>query len=214
MAYREAEKLGETLAMSNLAYKFMNEGFIAEAEELTKKATAMENYHPNIGGAISKIKNSQKEVEEKEEKILESLVTSKRFLIDYAYACTKKSVQSIPQVWQGPKCKFQITIQNGIFEATGFYEYKKKKSWWPSESSSSSPDDTTVRENMKYLGNINGNGVIYQYWTWQGIEPFVTSTNPKPNGFMIISDDIKQIQIYEIGSRSEDDIVELTLIGN
>lgn len=44
-AYRELAKMGETLAMSNLGYKYFNAGFLPEAQAECDKAFALKNYH-------------------------------------------------------------------------------------------------------------------------------------------------------------------------
>src|SRR5262249_54775087 len=55
-AYRKAEEAGETLAMSNLAQKFISSGFLCEANEVCKRAMSIEGFHQNVSHAVSRIK--------------------------------------------------------------------------------------------------------------------------------------------------------------
>lgn len=66
-AYRMAEERAETLAMSNLAQKFINAGFLKEAEEICDRAMKVKDYDKNVPSAISRIKGLP-EVEEKKAK--------------------------------------------------------------------------------------------------------------------------------------------------
>ena len=53
-AYRKAEELGETLAMSNLAQKFISSGFLREADEICNRAMKIKDFHQNVGHACLK----------------------------------------------------------------------------------------------------------------------------------------------------------------
>ena len=55
-AYRKAESLGNTLAMSNLSQKLINAGFLDEAAEICDRALEIKDYHKNIGSTIARIK--------------------------------------------------------------------------------------------------------------------------------------------------------------
>ena len=59
-AYRRADSLGDTVAISNLANKLINQGFLEEADQLCAKATKIENYDHRIGYAISRLRKSGK----------------------------------------------------------------------------------------------------------------------------------------------------------
>jgi len=54
-AFREAEKLGYTLAMGNIANKYIDTGFLNEAKEICNRALTMDNLSPMVNSALSKI---------------------------------------------------------------------------------------------------------------------------------------------------------------
>jgi len=66
-AYRKAEEAGETLAMSNLALKYLLVGFVKEAEEECNKALVLKDYHKNIGHTLAKLKDLPDEENKKQE---------------------------------------------------------------------------------------------------------------------------------------------------
>ena len=80
-SYRKAEKLGETLASANLAYRLMNAGFTEEAATILNSATEKENVHPNVNSALSDLpKRIEKEDETEKGKIKFALDLRKFFL--------------------------------------------------------------------------------------------------------------------------------------
>lgn len=70
-AYDGAKALDETLAMSNLATKFLSVGFAKNAQELCDNALEVEGYHKNVSHVLAKIKDLPDQEEKKLEKILE-----------------------------------------------------------------------------------------------------------------------------------------------
>jgi tetratricopeptide (TPR) repeat protein len=65
-AYRAASERGETLAMSNLAYKYLNAGFVVEAQAICDNALAIPGYDKNVTDAASRIRELPDEEESKE----------------------------------------------------------------------------------------------------------------------------------------------------
>ena len=81
-SYKKAEKLGNTLASANLAYRLMNTGFTEEAKSILDIATTKEDAHPNVNSALSDIpKRSEKEDEVEKGKIKLALNLRKFFLV-------------------------------------------------------------------------------------------------------------------------------------
>ncbi len=68
-AYSEAEKMGETLAMSNLGTKLVDIGMIDEAMSKCEKSLKLENYHKNVTDLISRIKSIPEEEEKRTEEL-------------------------------------------------------------------------------------------------------------------------------------------------
>src|SRR3546814_18822125 len=47
-SYKESKKLGNTLAMSNLAYRFLHAGFLDEAKSVCEEAAKVPDHHQNV----------------------------------------------------------------------------------------------------------------------------------------------------------------------
>jgi tetratricopeptide (TPR) repeat protein len=208
-AYRNSEKFGETLAMSNLAFKLIKEGFLKEANDLIKTATSKEDCSPNIGDNITLIKTTQDHETEEKEKIFKSIKTVRQFFIDYANACLKDDVKSLPENWKSPKCQLNIKIHYNFLEITGSYD--KKLSPYELallDVAKKKPN----KENIKYNGRINGYGVMFQFWVWEGDEPLKPDAKPKNTGLLIIDDNKERIRIMESGTRKDEDILEISQV--
>lgn len=205
-AYRNAEEFGETIAMSNLVFKLTKAGFLKEANELIKTATSNENCDPNIGKNITEVKTKQDHEVEEKEKFITSLKTVRQIFIDYANACLKDDIKSLPEKWKSPKCQLDIKIDGNYLEINGSYDKKVS----PSELAlldlaKKKPN----KENIKYKGRINGYGVMFQFWIWEGEEPLKSDAKPKNTGLLIIDDNKDRIRIMESGTRKDEDILEI-----
>lgn len=121
-AYRMAEELGETLAMSNLAQKLIKAGFLGEAQEICKRAVKVEDYHKNVGDAISRIKDTPEEEDKKEKEFAEKAVPLSEFYRNYGHAAVQKDISNHTGRWRGPDCVLETTIKEGIFSAEGHYK--------------------------------------------------------------------------------------------
>lgn len=99
--YRKAMEQKNTLAMSNLAYKYMNEGFSEEAASILEKAKSLDNIHPNVGSAIADLQKVKEQEEELWKKILSNGVQQQGFFRKYAdrYFTKAKSSDSFEGAW-------------------------------------------------------------------------------------------------------------------
>lgn len=123
-AYRKAEELGETLAMSNLAYKFIKLGFLHEASEICKKAVRLENCDKRVNQAITRLKELPDEESKKQEDVTRNALALSEFFIEFGRALTQPQYPNHEGLWRGPDCEFQISISNEKFVAVGEYERK------------------------------------------------------------------------------------------
>jgi tetratricopeptide (TPR) repeat protein len=123
-AYRAAEEKGETLSMSNLAYKLMRAGFLKEAQEIFDRARQIEGYHKNVDTGLAQLK----ETPDGEEKILnETLDKSHQKLSFYRAlgdAIAKPKCASLDGQWRGKEATLTCTVAADTFKANGTYEVK------------------------------------------------------------------------------------------
>jgi tetratricopeptide (TPR) repeat protein len=122
LAYRKAEQMGETLAMANLGYLYMNAGFTEEAREQLDKALATDDPHKNVSLAYAALKDIPDAEEEKKKEVLQRAAPKTEFYRRCGRAIVEPEIRQIRPTWRGPKCDFQVTLRDGRFHATGKYE--------------------------------------------------------------------------------------------
>jgi hypothetical protein len=71
-SYKHAVKLGNTLSISNIASKYLKEGFYEEAKHILNEGLSKENIHENVYRDLSNLENKRHEEEKTKEKLLNS----------------------------------------------------------------------------------------------------------------------------------------------
>ena len=104
-SYRRSAEENETLAMSNLAYCYLDAGFVNNAKELIDKANRLFaegiEVNPRVGLALQKIEDLQKEENKTESKLLEEAKRERKFWLKYSEAkLSEKTISN--KDWQGP----------------------------------------------------------------------------------------------------------------
>ncbi len=121
-AYKRAAIGGETLAMSNLAYRFMNAGFFAEAEAEIARAMNDGIPHRNVGEAIAHLADLP-DSETKSVKEIEAVAVAKvAFYRDLSQAILQPTIKIIQGGWIGPKGPISIVLSGTEFGAVWEFE--------------------------------------------------------------------------------------------
>jgi tetratricopeptide (TPR) repeat protein len=120
-AYRKAEAMGETLAMSNLGYKFINEGFRDEAKASFDKGFAIPDHHPNIEKGLSYLTTLSDDEAAKQKAALEKVAPKVDFYRKLALAIASPQLASLPTSMESPEGKLSITVVGNDFLAVGVY---------------------------------------------------------------------------------------------
>lgn len=205
-AYRKAEELGETLAMSNLAQKLVQAGFLREAEEICSRALKMENYHKNIGYAITRIKEVPEEEEKKEKELTQKGLRYSEFYREFGKGAVASEPSDQVGVWEDPKCKLHLEIKGSIFRAEGSYELatptlaeiaSMRLGVWGSGGSS-----TPSKYVVKYVGELSGRAVKAVITEQREDQPetilggLVSSPQAK-KVLMVFAESLDKILVYE-----------------
>ena len=121
-AYRKAEEMGETLAMSNLGYLFLHAGFLREAESEFAKGLAIKDFHQSVGEGIAALKNVPSQEEEKQKEVVQTARPKGDFYRLVGRAFSRPDIKGFAQRWSDPDCELTITVSGRDFRATGSYE--------------------------------------------------------------------------------------------
>lgn len=109
------------MAMANLAYKFIGEGFLDEANGLTEKALSVKEFHQNVASARARIDEVKQKEEDREQEILNGVAEEREFRLAFAEATYVKPDQ-IPPItgrWKTPYGDIEINITNGVLGGIG-----------------------------------------------------------------------------------------------
>lgn len=98
--YEKASNLGNTLASANLAYRYMDIGFIDLAEKILENAKEEENVHENVNKALLEVQKIKKEETDNKNKKMEQAKRLKEFYNKLANARFEKFVIT-PKIFEG-----------------------------------------------------------------------------------------------------------------
>ncbi len=203
-AYRKAEELGETLAMSNLAHKLIKAGFLKEADEICNRAIKISDYHKNVGQAISKIRAIPDEEQNREKQVLDKAKPLSEFYRDYGRAAAQNEIAEHAGRWRGPDCELRITVKGVTFLAEGEYDVPRSGATLrlallgiPSLGTSPQMD----KYHIKYSGEIYGHAVKCNV-TRQDVTEIAPTTllgemMKQKKALMIVSETLREIRVYE-----------------
>jgi len=115
--YKKSAEKGNTLAMINLAKKFMGGGFIEESEQQLEKAMSQDSYEEeNLGVAMSRKERILNDEKEKEEEVLESIKNERDFKIKFAQAYSEPfsgEYSPLQGLWNSKHGDIKIELQSG-----------------------------------------------------------------------------------------------------
>lgn len=120
--YREAEALGETLAMSNLAKKLLSAGFLEEAESVLEKAILVRDHHLNVDSSMATVKGAVEEEDKKEAVLFKKIKPVCDFYRAFGRCLASGLEVDITGKWKGPVCELIVSLDGGSLVAVGTWE--------------------------------------------------------------------------------------------
>ena len=121
-AFRRAEDLNDTLAMSNLGFKLARAGFVNEATELAKRALDFESYHSNITDLLKRLREIPEEEAKKETEALEKVKPKALFYRHLGEAVLSETPDEIAAKWQAPETILNASLDGTDVRIWGSYE--------------------------------------------------------------------------------------------
>ena len=124
-AYLRAAEKGETLAMSNLAYKLMSAGFLELAREHISNAINSQDPHRNVGEAFARLND----IPDEENKLLEEALNQAKSKADFyrlsSQAIQRPNIAGLGPAWEAPSCTLSVSLDGLKFSAEGEYEVEQ-----------------------------------------------------------------------------------------
>lgn len=199
-SYRKAEEAGETLAMSNLAYKLMGAGFLSEAQELCDRALKANDYHKNVGLAAARVKELGPEEDEKRAATLEKARPINEFYVNFGKALAARELTDVGLDWVGPDCDLALSTEGQTFRLTGTYERRVYGGLRGALAiQSSSQDLATFR--IEYRGTLHGRSLKGKIERSKVGDPIIVST-------LLSSEDETTVLITLSGDGQEMSVME------
>ena len=124
-AFQKAEKLGETLATSNVAERLLAAGFLQEAKESCERAIALGTYHVNITTTLARIQRMPDEDEKKETNLLQKTREKSDFYRAFGRGLTQAEPEVFDGIWRsssGPT--ISLVLADRTILGRGQYEEK------------------------------------------------------------------------------------------
>lgn len=202
-SYRSAEKLSNTLAMSNIAHKYIESGFLAEAEEICASAVKVKDYDRQIGTAIAKIKEVKESEESKEKTSLCEAEPISKFFTEFGQSIIKDDITFSNTLWTGPLCTLDVETNGTKFIAKGCYEVPKGIGLLglanPYLQSKSNDPPQLIQYTVKYNGLITGHAIkgTLQITKSEASTILDDSQNSKEI-LMFVRGEMKEILVFEI----------------
>ncbi len=223
-AYRRAEELGDTVAMSNLAFNFIKGGFFKEADDICSKAMQVKEYDKRVNQAITSLKELPDEETKKQEEIVSKALPLSEFFRGFGHALLQLEPTDQEGRWQGPDCELKVTVKNGVFFAVGEYEQKNYGLGLGNAlaglRASASPS-TVKRFRVVYEGSVQGraiNGTVRREEVGKQVVPTALSallggTDNESSVLLVMSDSLRKVAVYERGKGNEVKFYSLDHIG-
>lgn len=190
----------ETLAVSNLANKYINEGFYDDAKEILLKAKEQEDYHKNVDSSLLDIKRKIDNENELEESKSESVIKERKFMINYAEAYTTPMEINPEGEWDFEHGKINLNREGAI--VTGHFEVAPTPPQAPSSGLGSRNVLLRLGFEGKIIdleGKINNRAVEYslEIKKTSPTDTLLTTSTTEYEGLMYIDDDSKIIKVME-----------------
>lgn len=194
-SFKRAKALKETLAMSNLAYRLIDAGFLEEAELECKAAAEFPDYNNNINIALAKIRDLPETEQKAEEEVLGRARIKKAFFQKFGAAVADISDDDITGAWLHPRWgRLMVDIRNrelraeATFKTTGETTANALASF-----SAFPPTEKTVK--VSIIGNLYG----------RAMEGTIEKDDGSTKGIslLLMSENIQTLFFYVTGDGTE-----------
>ncbi|MGO4682748.1 hypothetical protein [Hyphomicrobium sp. 2TAF46] len=187
-AFLRAKELHETLAMSNLAYRYMDAGFLDEARRECDHAKSIPDYNNNINLAYARIHDLPTSEQKTLDEILSRARTKIDFLRKFGRALGTPLSIDLSGSWQHPSFgNFTVRCDGSNFEAQGTMKLSRQAF---ANALAAYPMSPPQEEAIKI--SINGS------MRGSAIEATLTSDNghPKRTTLLGITENMRTMLIY------------------
>lgn len=208
-SYYESAGQNETLAMANLAQKYLNEGFIKDARELVDRANKLSNegvkVDYRVGKAQERINDLATKENKKEKEVLLEAEKEQKFRVDYSNAfCSETTVtkDNIEGTWKTPWGNLKLAFDDtaGSFGMSGIKQVETSQLAALLSPSQPSPKKQFKTQTIEITGTIEHmSGKCSIAVKGEGEKSILLTgwNDYKATAYMVISENCHCIEIME-----------------
>lgn len=218
-SYERAKDKNETLAMSNLAKRFATAGFLSEAEKITRTALAIEPHDESVEKVLGWLQDIKSDEDEKKEQAIDKAKAVSAFSKAFGKALAKADVAKLSPRWKHPNCELEGGIVSAQLILNGRYEQPQSGLMSMTLGgllAGSSPGTPSTKMHIKLRGQVRGHAVvghvIRRNETLELPQTILSSISDYPTMLMILSDDLKRIEVMERAKGGQPNFFNLTTL--
>jgi tetratricopeptide (TPR) repeat protein len=121
-AFRRSEDLGETLAMSNIADRYLDSGFLSEAKDILERALSKEKPDKRVASVLNRASEVRAHEENRETELLEKAKLLSHFYREFGRALARRVSGDLASKWVGPDCELEMQLDGDRVTLVGVYE--------------------------------------------------------------------------------------------
>ena len=199
-SYKQSYKLGETLAGSNLARKYLDAGLSEEAIALLKEAQTKENCVPEVSRTLAAVHEKIQQDNKEEEKIVAQAEEHRDFLLPFAIGYLSPAATNVHGHWSFPSGELELHL-NGS-ELHGSREDRSSRDS-PLASLFGTPKSITRIEKTQFSGNVSGRTCKFNIEKTRTEEPSGWSllgspSDSKIEGYILFAEDGYSAEVTEL----------------
>jgi tetratricopeptide (TPR) repeat protein len=202
--YKRAYELGETLAASNLAHKYLEGGFSEDAIALLKNAQTKENCVPDVARTLAAVHERIEENDREQEKVLGRADEHREFLLAFADGLLSPTATNLGGPWSFPSMEITLECKPATLEGTK----EKRTEVEPAGFMNvlfpgSAPKSVTRIERFEFSGALSGRTCKFKLQTNQYDEPSSWTVSGAPSsstieGYIVFAQDGRSGQVTEL----------------
>lgn len=199
-AYKKAESKSETLAMSNLANKLIDAGFLEEARVRCERARSMPHYDKHIDQSFVRLAEVSSAEEQQAKNVDSKAEPQSRFFASAGEALSKADTSIIGQ-WQHDKCLIVFTYDANKLLGVGKYQLKREQSFGflaflGGGQDSKTEIDYRINYEVTQMGHFF-KGTYNEFRDDDRAYPPLFSDNNSSKIIMVLSEDALTLEICE-----------------
>lgn len=161
--YVRADKNGNTLATSNLAFCKLQAGFVDEAIELCTRGLTAEDPNARLLDALAQSRRAREDENERESTLLDATKVRRQVLRAMGKASLLATPNRMNDTWEGPLCHLAATLDGSRVTMTGIYE--RKAGTLAGLMGGLFADNRSEAVTVEYVGHLYGEAFVGQIKT-------------------------------------------------